>query len=144
MKPYTLRKDQKEKIREKIARVLENEPHVLFAYLFGSYARGTQTERSDMDIAVYLDNEPERDPLYSSRLALQIEKSLDSTISVDLRILNGSPVRFRHQVLISGTLIHSKNERARITFEAYSISRYMDFKPYIHRYNKARMERLGI
>ncbi|MCX9014360.1 MAG: nucleotidyltransferase domain-containing protein [Candidatus Methanoperedens sp.] len=39
---------------EEIKKVLENEADVLFAYLFGSYARGTQGKTSDIDIAIYL------------------------------------------------------------------------------------------
>ncbi len=126
---------------EKIVSVLEKEPPVLFAYLFGSYARGKQTDGSDIDVAVYLDR-LEKDPLYSSRLALKIENALESKISADVRILNGARLRFRHQVLKFGKLIYSKDEKARIDFEVHSIRRYMDFKPYLDRYNKARMERL--
>ena len=42
---------------ESIIKVLENETDILFAYLFGSYAKGTQDKKSDIDIAVYLKDE---------------------------------------------------------------------------------------
>lgn len=127
---------------KKIAHVLKKEPHVIFAYLYGSYTKGKQTTGSDIDVAVYLDNIVGEDPLYPSRLALKIENTLDKKISVDVRILNGSKLRFRHQVLKYGKLIHSKDEKTRIGFEAHSASRYMDFKPYLNSYNEARMGRL--
>jgi len=125
---------------EKIVEVLENEPHVLFAYFFGSRARGKQRGGSDIDIAVYVDEEQE--PLFTASLALKMEKALGTGEGVDVRILNGSALRFRHQVLKYGRVIHSRDEKARISFEAISMCRYMDFKPYLDAYNRARMERL--
>ncbi len=38
----------------KIRNSLEKDPNVIFAYLFGSVARGTTHRFSDIDIAVYL------------------------------------------------------------------------------------------
>jgi len=124
---------------EEIVRILEGEPHVLFAYLYGSRAKGTQGKKSDVDIAVYLDEE--EDPLYPSRLALKMEKALGGGPPVDVRILNGAGLRFRHQGIKYGRLIFSRDEKARIDFEARSMSRYLDFKPYLDSYNRARMER---
>ncbi len=131
---------------EYIIKVLEKESDVLFTYLFGSYAKGTQDEESDIDIAVYLKDESilERDPLYPSRLAIKIEKTLDKRKTVDVRILNDSTLRFRSQVLRYGKLLHSKDERKRIEFETYSLLHYYDFKPHLEMYDAARRVRLGI
>jgi predicted nucleotidyltransferase len=131
---------------EFIVKVLENESDVLFAYLFGSYAKGTQDEKSDIDIAVYLKDQSilESDPLFPSRLAIKIEKALDRRKSADVRILNGSTLRFRSQVLRYGKLLHSKDEKKRIEFETSSLSQYYDFKPHLEMYDAARRVRLGI
>src|SRR4030067_2060519 len=95
---------------ENIIKVLSEESDILFAFLFGSYAKGTQDEKSDIDIAVYLKDEGilERVPLYPSKLAIKIERALDKKKTVDVRILNGSTLRFRSQVLRFGKLLHSK------------------------------------
>lgn len=63
---------------ENIIKILEEEPDILLAYLFGSYAKGTQNETSDIDIAIFLIDESllEREPLYPSRLAIKIENNL--------------------------------------------------------------------
>ncbi len=53
---------------EFIIKVLEKESDVLFAYLFGSYAKGTQDEKSDIDIAVYLKDEKKRIEFETSSL----------------------------------------------------------------------------
>jgi predicted nucleotidyltransferase len=130
---------------ESIIKVLENERDILFAYLFGSYAKGTQNEKSDIDIAVYLIDEEilEKYPLYTSRLAIRIENILDKK-KVDVRILNGSTLRFRNQVLMHGKLLHSKDEKKRIEFETSSLAKYYDFKPHIDMYDAARRARLGV
>ncbi len=130
---------------ESIIKVLENENDILFAYLFGSYAKGTQNEKSDIDIAVYLIDESilETDPLYPSRLAIKIE-NIPVKRKVDIRILNGSTLRFRYQILMHGKLLHSKDEKRRIEFETSSLDQYYDFKPHIDRYDAARRARLGV
>lgn len=130
---------------ESIIKVLENESDILFAYLFGSFAKGTQNENSDIDIAVYLIDEKilEKYPLYPSRLSINIENILDKK-KVDVRVLNGSTLRFRNQVLMHGKLLHSKDEKKRIEFETSSLAQYYDFKPHIDRYDAARRARLGL
>ena len=131
---------------EKIIRTIEKDPEILFAYIFGSYAKGTQNERSDIDIAVYLRDESslERDPLYPSRLAINIERALVEKRTVDVRVLNGSTLRFRNQVLRFGKLLFSRDEKKRIGFETSSLSQYYDFKPHLELYDSARKVRLGV
>jgi predicted nucleotidyltransferase len=131
---------------ENIIKVLAEESDILFAFLFGSYAKGTQDDKSDIDIAVYLKDESilERVPLYPSRLAIKIERAMDKKKTVDVSILNGSTLRFRSQVLRLGKLLHSKDEKKRIEFETSSLLQYYDFKPHLEMYDAARRVRLGI
>ncbi|MCZ7393322.1 MAG: nucleotidyltransferase domain-containing protein [Candidatus Methanoperedens sp.] len=131
---------------ENITRVLEKDYEVLFAYLFGSYAKGIQDEKSDIDIAIYLKDENilEKDPLYPSRLAIKLEKALVEKKKVDVRVLNGSTLRFKSQVLRYGKLLHSKDEKKRIEFETSSLAQYYDFKPHLEMYDAARRARLGV
>ncbi len=127
-----------------IKEVLEEEPEVLFAYLFGSYAKGIHKEDSDIDIAIYLKDEAilERDPLYPSRLAIKLERAQKRTL--DVRVLNGSTLRFKSQVLRYGKLLFSKDEKKRIEFETSSLAQYYDYKPHLEMYDAARRARLGI
>ena len=129
-----------------ISEILEKEPGILFAYLFGSHAKNTMHDKSDIDIAVYLEDPSllEKDALYPSRLAIKIEEALSDKKPVDLRVLNGSTIRFKSQVIIHGKLLHSKDERQRIEFETSSLAQYYDFKPYYEVYDTARKARLGI
>ncbi len=131
---------------ENIKKILEKEPDVLFAYLFGSYAKGTQDEKSDIDIAIFLIDTCllERDPLYPSRLAIRIERALSGKKPVDIRVLNGSTLRFKSQVLRYGKLLFSKDEKRRIEFETHSLAHYYDFKPFLEMYDAARKARMGL
>jgi predicted nucleotidyltransferase len=42
---------------------LRKEGKVLLAYLYGSYARSTQHQRSDIDLAVYINTDNEREAI---------------------------------------------------------------------------------
>ncbi len=129
-----------------ITKTLEKETDIIFAYLFGSYAKGTQTKKSDIDIAIFLkdDDVLERDPLYTSRLAIKLENAIVGKKSVDVRVLNGSTLRFKSQVIRYGKLLHSKDEKKRIDFETSSLDYYYDFKPFLEAYDSSRKARLGI
>lgn len=77
----------------KTSQKCRKEPDILFAYIFGSYAKDIQHEKSDIDIAIYLKDEKllEKDPLYSSRIEIKIErelaeKSLDQYFDFKLHI----------------------------------------------------------
>jgi predicted nucleotidyltransferase len=131
---------------DNILKLLENEHEILFAYLFGSYAKGVQHKQSDIDIAIFLKNPDflEKDPLYPSRLAIKMENLLGNKRSVDIRVLNGSTLIFRNQVLKFGKLLLSKNEKERIEFETSSLAQYYDFKPHLELYDTARKARLGL
>jgi len=52
----------------------------------------------------------------------------------DVRILNGAPLSFRHEVIKSGRLILTKDEESRIDFETLTFSHYFDFVPLRDRY----------
>ncbi len=43
-------------IINEVKKVIEAEDNIIFAYLFGSMASGSQTNLSDVDIAIYLQN----------------------------------------------------------------------------------------
>lgn len=86
----------------------------------------------------------EREPLYPSRLAIKIENNLSRKKRVDVRVLNGSTLRFKSQVLRYGKLLFSRDEKKRIEFETTSLDNYYDFKPYLEMYDIARRARLGI
>lgn len=125
----------------KVTEKLEKDKRVIFAYLYGSAARGTMGEDSDVDIAVFLEN-PKQDPLLEADISLELEQTLDR--GVDVRIINHAPAIFTNQVLKEGILLFSRDEPLRINFVVRNINEYLDFLPIINEYDKKRLERYGI
>ena len=117
---------------------------VRFAYLFGSNANGTVGKLSDIDVAVYLK------PSISKKAFLSIKLRLISdlveacnTDSVDLTILNESPLSLNYNVITKGVLLASSNEKERARFESSTIARFMDRKPMLERRSAAVLRRVA-
>jgi predicted nucleotidyltransferase len=69
------------KIEQKIVSICKNEPSIVAAFLFGSYAKGKEKSSSDIDIALLLSEMKTRDfnPL---GFAAEVEKKLGSIVDV--------------------------------------------------------------
>ena len=77
---------------EKIRNSLEKNPNVIFAYLYGSIARGTTHKFSDIDIAVYL-----KDASTEKFLELLSYIPDDIPFEVDIKDLKYGPSSFAVQ-----------------------------------------------
>ncbi len=104
---------------------------VLFVYLFGSYGKGKPTPLSDVDIALFLEESLGEIENYTDKKIdlLGIANDVLHTDEVDLVILNEAPLSFRYQVLKTGRLLFSKDERKRIDFETSTLDEYWDTEP---------------
>ena len=88
--------------------------------LFGSYARGTQNNESDIDIAIKPKNEvPKKELFYLSQ---EIEDKIN--IEVDLINLNNIGDGFRYEILINGKTIYCEDE---FKFELYKLDMYREY-----------------
>lgn len=126
---------------KKIRNVLRKRKEILFAYLYGSFAKDEQRGESDVDIGVFLKAGFKEETFYEVDLALEIERKV-GVKNVEVVVLNNKPLRFLNQVLRYGKLIVSKNERERIRFETFVTKSYIDFKPYYKEYDEMRARRL--
>lgn len=131
------------KPEEKISRILKRHKNILFAYIFGSYARKEVRKDSDIDIAIFLKDLSvvEEDPSFEVKLALEIEKETDLK-NVEVVVIDNKPLRFLNQVLRYGKLIFSRDENERLKFETFITKSYIDFKPYYTEYDEMRVRRL--
>ena len=130
----------RKEISEDLTAFLRREKRVLVAYLFGSHAKKTHTAKSDIDIAVFLSETPEK--LLEYYLHLMNKLSEISGNEVDLIILNSSPPLLKHQVIKHGKVLYSRSEEARVTFEARAQSEYLDFSRALERYNECLMKQI--
>ncbi|WP_114279074.1 type VII toxin-antitoxin system MntA family adenylyltransferase antitoxin [Thioalbus denitrificans] len=106
-----------------LSQFLREEPAVLFAYLFGSRARGTHGPMSDFDIAVHLAQNVD---LFTFRLQMleQLNRLL-KTDKVDLVVLNDAPLLLRHRVIRDGRLLKEHHDE-RVRFESRTLRDYLD------------------
>ena len=129
-------------LEEKIRKTLEKERNILFAYIFGSYARGEARENSDIDIAIYVKRVPKDIFKYESKIASKIEKEIKK--QVEVRVLNKLPSLLQSRIMKEGKLVFSKNEKERIKFETFAMSNYLDFSYLMKEYNKIRTKRFKV
>lgn len=126
----------KPETKEKLARIFKKHS-VVFAYLFGSQAKGTAGSLSDIDIAVYFDDEIDANEHFDLKLKVLDEiTDLYRTDEVDLVVLNDSPPLLSHRILKEGILIFSDNDKARLAYDVKAMLKYLDWKPYIEKYTR--------
>ena len=68
-----------EKIAKDFGRLVQEELDVKYIYLYGSYVKGTQTEDSDIDIAVVGDDFS-GDPIADTLILMRIRRKIDKRI----------------------------------------------------------------
>ena len=117
-------------LAERITDVLSARRELLEAYLFGSHARGTGQAHSDIDIAVFVDEQKIEPGLFGYRAELTTALMAGlGTNSVDVVILNGAPPLLYHRVLRDGSRLFSRDLRATTVREGRALSRHCDFVP---------------
>jgi predicted nucleotidyltransferase len=121
----------KDQIRKITKEILDNYPEVVAAYLYGSYAAGTMTPLSDVDIALLLNS----DSIPQTRKKLEIELTIESELirklpgmNIEARIINKSPLLIQGKIITEGILIYHKDIEKVVQFEEKIITRYLDFK----------------
>lgn len=120
---------------------LDGRPEILAAYLFGSASRTASVPR-DLDLAVILREGFEPDRYYEFTLAEELERLPGSSLPVDLKIMNRSPLYFQFKVLREGRLVFNRDNALRGRYETALMMRYYDFKPFLDYYNHCLRERI--
>ena len=105
---------------ETIKKIILNKLECEAIVLFGSYARGTQNNKSDIDIAI----KPKKDLSKKEQFYLAQEISNTINIEVDLINLNNIGDGFRYEILISGLTIYCEDE---LKFELYKLDMYREY-----------------
>jgi hypothetical protein len=103
---------------------LKSRKDIHFAYLFGSFARGSSSPFSDLDIAVYL---PGAD-LSNKRMEILGDLiDIFKTDEIDLVILNTAPLTLRMKILQNKRLLADNAPFIRHSYESMTIRSYFDF-----------------
>lgn len=114
----------------------ENRCGIAAVYLYGSVARETARDDSDVDVAVLFERDP---PRTLEGPHADLTHALEEVLArrVDLAILNRVPVDLVHRVLHDGILVCDANRSARIQFEVRARNEYFDLEPHLRRYRRA-------
>jgi predicted nucleotidyltransferase len=112
---------------EDLGRVLEHEPDIVYAVLFGSGGRGRLRPGSDVDIAVEFRAGAARDPLALGGLVARLEAAVGR--EVDLVAMDEAPAPLAYRVFRDGRVLVDKDHAALAERKARAILEYLDFKP---------------
>lgn len=103
--------NDRQKIAEKIKKLLFSEKEIVFAYIFGSFL-SSPTFR-DIDVGVYFKDIAKENVLDKElEIAKKISKTCGLPIDyIDVKILNFAPSHFLNSIFKNGILVFSKNEK---------------------------------
>jgi predicted nucleotidyltransferase len=131
-----------ERLRQAAAVVFADSP-VLFAYLYGSHAKGRPGARSDVDVAAFFESHDQATLDLALRLASQLER-ISGVGPVDpLLILNDAPIAVAGRVVQEGELIFSRDEPARVRHASLTLRQFHDFKIHETRSTRERLQRIA-
>ena len=117
------------------SKIAEDLP-VTMAYLYGSFLDDTFNKFSDIDIALIMDDLPDKHQ--QLQMEMKIAALLDQRFKMpfDIRTINNAPLKVKGEVVTRGRLIYCKDEEFRVSFETYVRDRYFDFLPTLNSMRK--------
>lgn len=126
-------------LQARLTRALEPRPEILDAYLFGSQARGDAGALSDIDVAVFIEEDLAVSGAYGYDAELITDLMTElGTNDIDVVLLNRAPPLLYHRVLRDGKLLVTRDLAATTTRAGYALSRYFDFLPQMEKQAAAR------
>lgn len=130
------------KILSEIETILKKDSNILFAYLFGSKVKRSSRFGSDLDIAVYFQDEPEI--LEIGALVLKLEEASNCKVDVvSLNNLDKLNPKLAYSIISEGIIAYLKHKELFNQFKESVILNYLDFKPIDELFNKNFNNRLA-
>jgi predicted nucleotidyltransferase len=120
---------------ERLRPVLEADPRIAYAILFGSRGRGTAHGRSDTDLAVGLTKGVRLSAGELGDLVSRLEAAAGGR--VDLVLLDEARPGLAYRVFRDGRVIFEKDHRALVERKARAILEYLDFRPLEEMFTRA-------
>jgi len=119
-----------------VGECLEKNRNVVFAYVYGSHARGEASRFSDLDVAVFL-----KDSGHESYMELLSTLPVDEGVELDVRVLNNAPPLFRYNVIREGTLLFVRDKKVHEEFVYNTLVSALELKETLTRMRKETLER---
>jgi predicted nucleotidyltransferase len=127
-----------------IIELLNKQPHILFAYLFGSRVKGYANKRSDWDIAIYTtDSIRENGRWPAFELEARLSRAVKATVQVTILNTPLPPV-FAFEILKDGILLIDRELNLRMDFENKILRHYYDWQYFLNRQMEVERHRSRI
>ncbi|UTC65417.1 nucleotidyltransferase domain-containing protein [Treponema sp. OMZ 788] len=127
-------------IIERLKTFFDSRPEIILAIIYGSYARGTETETSDVDIAAAMSEVMSLD----TRLNLQLELSILLKKEIDLVDINKIKGLIHYKVFTEGFCIKKCENEGQALFHKNFMTAlywYEDYYPLYKRGQKYIIEK---
>jgi predicted nucleotidyltransferase len=114
--------------------IIENVSPIVVVYLFGSYAKGKEKARSDMDLAFLLDEKAYKaDPFEVTGRAYMTAMRIGSKFGreTDVVILNSSSIELAYEAVSGGCCVYEADQDSKLEYEARVRGMYYDFMPFL-------------
>jgi predicted nucleotidyltransferase len=126
---------------DSIRRVLEDDPRIAYAVLFGSHARDSVHSHSDVDIAIGITPDCRLDAMDVGTLIAKLESAV--LRSVDLVVLNEAPPGLAYRIFRDGKPIFVRDRKAFTSRLAWAVLEYLDFQPIEELFARSVLARHG-
>ncbi|SCL83772.1 type VII toxin-antitoxin system MntA family adenylyltransferase antitoxin [Sporanaerobacter sp. PP17-6a] len=125
-------------IIEKCKNVLMKYENILFAYIFGSYAKGNMRADSDVDIGIYLKEEMN----IEEYLKIRMDLTKICKRQVDLVVLNAATPLLKYEIYKNNILLFTRDRTIESNYKVKILFEYNDIKRYLEMSYKKTIERL--
>ena len=126
-----------------IRKIFEQVGDVETAYVFGSVATGKDTDRSDIDIAVYLEESFESEKVFDKKISILNNLAKILGEETDLVILNSASFLLKYNVISEGKIIYSSSKTRKAEIESRMLREYLDWSFYEDRHADYRLKKFA-
>ncbi|MBZ0179997.1 MAG: nucleotidyltransferase domain-containing protein, partial [Melioribacteraceae bacterium] len=113
--------------QKKLAEFLKSNQNIKFAFIFGSFARKKNRFGSDLDIAVFFEQEP--DLLSIGQLIVELEEVVDLNVDlVSLNNLSEKNPKLAYSIIDDGILLFCTDQKLLSQYKKMTYLKYLDFK----------------
>ncbi len=122
---------------------LQTAPNLDLAVLFGSYAKGTASAKSDVDVGVHFGSTSMTKACRWSELSrLEIDLSRQVSKTVEVVDLGAAPPLLRFEVAKDGVLLIDRTGRGWVNFRYQAMRDWYDWAPFARRMHRHAIRRL--
>jgi predicted nucleotidyltransferase len=107
IRPVSLCPEEQQRIAQRVRSLLASSEDIVFAYIYGSFARGEPVR--DLDVALYTTED--KDFLFAMDVAALLRR--ETGFEVDVTVMNHAPVALQFAILRDGLLLFSNDEALR-------------------------------